>query len=51
MTLKDIDIKEAYDSDLDDILREFYIPVLSNSLNYRRICGFFSSATLAIAAK
>lgn len=51
MTLKDIIIKEAYDSDLDNIISDFYIPVLSQSNNYKRICGFFSSSTLAVAAR
>jgi len=49
--LKDIEIKETYDSDYDDILNDFYIPVLSNSISYKRLCGLFSSTTLAIAAK
>ncbi|MHA1747718.1 MAG: DEAD/DEAH box helicase family protein, partial [Promethearchaeota archaeon] len=51
MSLKEIHLKEAYDSDIDDILREFYIPVLSQSISYQRISGFFSSSTLAITAK
>jgi len=51
MTLQEIVLKEAYDSDVDDILRDFYVPVLTQSISYRRICGFFSSTTLAIAAK
>jgi len=51
MSFKDLVIKRAYSSDRDDILRDFYIPVLSESIEYHRIAGFFSSTSLAIAAK
>ena len=51
MNLKDLDLKKTYDSDLDDILSDFYIPVLSNSIKYRRLAGFFSSTSLAVAAR
>ncbi len=51
MTLKDIKLKSSYDSDEDDILNSFYIPTLSESVVYKRIAGFFSSVSLAIAAK
>lgn len=50
MSFKDLDIKIKYDSDSDDILNEFYIPVLSHSSMYLRISGFFSSTSLAISA-
>lgn len=49
--LSNIPLKISYDSGLDDILWEFYIPVLSLSNNYDRIAGFFSSSSLAIAAR
>jgi len=51
MNLKDLELKYSYDSDEDDILNGFYIPVLSNSIRYKRIVGFFSSSSLAVAAK
>jgi superfamily II DNA or RNA helicase len=51
MSLKDVEIKKSYDSDEDFILRDFYIPVLSNSIKYFRIAGFFSSSALAVAAR
>lgn len=51
MNLKDLDLRKTYDSDSDDILRDFYIPVLSNSIKYRRLAGFFSSTSLAVAAR
>jgi len=51
MNLQDIRLKPAYDSDEDDILNDFYIPALSNSLSYWRLAGFFSSSALAVAAR
>ena len=51
MSLKDITIKKHYDSDEDDILNEFYIKVLSESVTYERLAGFFSSSTLVAACQ
>ena len=47
----ELEIKSSYDSDDDDILNDFYIPVLANSVEYRRIAGFFTSSALAVAAR
>ena len=44
-------LKISYDSGTDNILCDFYIPVLSLANKYDRIAGFFSSSALAIAAK
>lgn len=51
MSLKDLHLRNAYDSDFDDILNDFYIPALSNSIKYKRLAGFFTSSSLAVAAK
>ena len=51
MGFTDLDIKIKYDSDNSDILNEFYIPVLSRSVEYYRLSGFFSSTSLAVAAQ
>ncbi len=51
MGLKDIQLKESYDSDNDNLINDFYIPTLSNSIKYKRISGFFSSSSLAVAAR
>ena len=51
MSFKDLDIKIKYDSDNTDILNDFYIPILSNSIKYLRLSGFFSSTSLAISAR
>jgi len=51
MVLRDLSLKQAYDSDEDDILNDFYVSALSNSTSYKRLAGFFSSTALAAAAR
>lgn len=51
LNLKELAIKKSYDSDIDNILADFYIPALSVSSHYSRLTGFFSSTSLAVAAK
>ncbi|MCD4670735.1 MAG: DEAD/DEAH box helicase family protein [Actinomycetia bacterium] len=51
MSLKDLELKISYSSESDDILDNFYIPALSQSKHYYRLAGFFSSSSLAVAAK
>ena len=51
MSFLELELKPDYDSESDDILNEFYIPVLSKSKRYYRLAGFFSSSALAVAAK
>lgn len=46
-----IKLKISYDSGSDDILWDFYVPVLSMANSYDRIAGFFSSSSLALAAR
>lgn len=47
----DINLKASYESGIDDLIRDFYLPVLSQAISYDRIAGFFSSSSLAIAAR
>ena len=51
MSFKNIVIKSSYETGEDDLIKDFYIPVLENAVKYDRIAGFFSSSSLAIAAK
>jgi len=51
MGLRELTIKSSYDSEEDDVINDFYIPALSQSVLYRRLAGFFSSSCLAIAAR
>jgi hypothetical protein len=40
MDFRKITIKRAYSSDTDDILNDFYIPILGSALEYKRIAGY-----------
>ncbi|MCL2156444.1 MAG: DEAD/DEAH box helicase family protein [Methanobrevibacter sp.] len=51
MGLKDLETKFKYDSDRDDIINDFYIPVLKESCRYYRLSGFFSSSVLTVVAR
>ena len=42
MNLKNLDIKLSYDSIQDDLYGDFFIPVLSNSVECKRFGGTFS---------
>ena len=46
MSLADIHIKNKYRSLLDNVVTDFYIPVLQESILYQRAVGFFSSSAL-----
>lgn len=46
MSLKHIDLKTEYRSLLDDVIKDFYVPVLNQSVLYKRAVGFFSSSAL-----
>lgn len=53
MSYKDLDIKISYESNSEktSLVDAFYIPMLSQTVKYFRIAGFFSSTSLAIASK
>ena len=48
--LRDIKIKAVYNSEEDNILKDFYIPALSNSVSYDRAVGYFDAKMLTSAA-
>ena len=49
-TFQELDFKEHYDSQKDNLLKDFYIPALANSKKYRRVVSYFNSKSLASAA-
>ena len=51
MSLKDLRLKKWYSSASDNVLKEFYNPVLSAAVSYDRIAGFFSPSIFALAAR
>ena len=46
MSLTGIELKSEYRSRLDNVIQDFYIPVLKESILYKRAVGFFSSSAL-----
>lgn len=51
MVLKNVKLKSEYRSLSDDMVRDFYIPLLSNAVSYKRAVGFFSSSALIEISK
>ncbi|MBT6690521.1 DEAD/DEAH box helicase family protein [archaeon] len=51
MSLNDINLKNTYDSDEDNILKDFYIPTLKESILYKRIASYYSSSSLVVASE
>ncbi|WP_288583527.1 DEAD/DEAH box helicase family protein [uncultured Treponema sp.] len=51
MNFTEINIKQEYRSPQDNIIKDFYIPVLENAVSYRRSVGFFSSSALIEISK
>lgn len=47
----ELHLKSSYETGQDDLIEEFYVPVLRCATSYDRIAGFFTSSSLAIAAK
>lgn len=51
MSFKDLTLKKEYRSLIDNIVKDFYCPVLGQSVLYKRAVGFFSSTALADISK
>lgn len=51
MSFRDLHIKNEYRSFNDDIIRDFYTPILKESVLYQRAVGFFSSSALVMLTK
>lgn len=49
--LRDLRLSSSYRSDRNSLLSDFYIPCLSESTLYRRAVGYFTTDSLAAAAK
>jgi len=46
MSFRDLEIKPEYRSLIDNVVRDFYTPILAQSVSYKRAVGFFSSSAL-----
>lgn len=51
MSLRDHEVKSEYRSLLNDVVKDFYIPLLSDAVTYKRSVGFFSSTALIEISK
>ena len=51
MGFQDIEIKKEYRSLLDNVARDFYIPILASATKYQRAVGFFCSSVLVEISK
>ena len=51
MSLKDLSIKMEYRSLIDNVAKEFYIPLLREAVEYKRAVGFFCSSSLVEISK
>lgn len=49
--LNNLVLKSSYESGVDNLVEDFYVPVLSCAIAYDRIAGFFSSTSLSIASR
>lgn len=51
MGLADLNLKSEYRSLIDNVVDDFYVPVLKESVLYQRAVGFFSSSALIAISK
>ena len=51
MSLKNHEIKSEYRSLIDNVVQDFYIPLLGEAVLYQRAVGFFSSSSLVEISK
>lgn len=51
MSFKDLNIKTEYRTGKSNVVADFYLPILSQSVNYKRAVGFFSSTALIQISK
>ena len=51
MGYEELDIQRNYKTNKNDIVKEFYLPVLKKSVLYKRAVGFFSSSALVELSK
>ena len=51
MSIKNITLKNEYRSLIDNVIQDFYIPLLKEATVYKRAVGFFSSSSLVEITK
>lgn len=51
MSLQNVKPKISYRSDAGNVVDDFYVPCMQNSVLYRRAVGYFTSGALSLAAR
>jgi len=51
MGLKDLELRLTYDTSNSDLIKDFFVPLLSESIAYDRGVGFFSSGWLRVTSE
>lgn len=51
MSLQDLEIKKEYRSLIDQVAKDFFVPLLGQAISYKRAVGFFSSSALVEISK
>ena len=51
MTFRKLNLKIAYESSIDDVLEEFFIPILREAKSYKRVSAYYSSDSIRIIAE
>ena len=51
MNFKNLQLKTEYRTGVSDVVRDFFEPLLSNAVSYKRAVGFFSSTALVQISK
>ena len=51
MSLIEVKLKNEYRSLMDNVIQNFYLPVLQEAVVYKRAVGFFSSSSLVEISK
>lgn len=51
MSFRKLELKIAYESNTDDVLAEFFIPVLKETKSYKRISAYYSSDSIKIISE
>lgn len=51
MSLKECSIKKEYRSLIDNVAKDFFVPLLKEAISYKRAVGFFSSSVLVEISK
>jgi superfamily II DNA or RNA helicase len=50
-SLRSLGIRRRYRSDREDVVQDFYVPVLSVATSYSRAVGYFTSTSIALFAR